>query len=785
MHHWKCLFFASFIFLCHLQANWTTSPNTIDSGSASSSAPLVVDSSGNVTSSWLENYTNVSGDDPQAAFFSISSQQWLPPQPIIQAGAGLATPQLIVDSFGTVTLVWLEFFSENANNSTLFASRSIQGGPWTTPTPLNSLPADVPTNAQIPVSMVVDTQGNVTIAWMEQDITTTNYAIGTARFTSDINASPTLYPFLDGISPSANNNIIPQLVVDQLGYVTAVWQEQIGSGFAVQAARLSPSGSAWSTAVNLNGMSLNANGTITPKMVVDASGIVTVVWQEKSGSQFSVQAARFTPGAGGAGGSWITYPSLAPALSNANGSLTPQIVVDNHGSVTIAAIDANFSVWPSSFAAGSSSWTFPSTPLNSGTAFSLTPLSMVVDQSGVVTILWLNNVSGLFVQAARGFSTSWSAAANLDAGNADGNTPILVVIDAFGTVTTSWMEGSAMQAARFLSGGSSWSDAATLDNGNLYNLILPRIVVGPSGAVTVVWQEALGQTGPYAIQAARFTPGETAWTPPATLDNGSQSPNAFFSSMTQQINMVVDPFDNVTVTWLESALSSSIVVQSARFSAPPVISAISPNQGPTTGGTSVIITGNNFNDVSNVLFGSQSASFQVNNRSQITAISPPGNAGIVDITVVTSNGTSLIGDNDRFTYFQIQPSPPLPPTNLKGFQIIKRHGKHKGVFNILTWNPPSQESSPIIAYRIYEGFESRKLIGIVPNIPPLRFVQHLCKKKKRYIYTVVSVDSSGQESTSAFVIIRRCCKNCKLQNYQKRSHILLNMTPQPKIPIFN
>jgi hypothetical protein len=424
-------------------------------------------------------------------------------------------------------------------------------------------------NEQVPVCMVVDAQGNVTIAWLEQNLNTKNYAIGSARFAADITTPPTLYPFLDGASPNAHNPINPQLVVDQLGYVTAVWQEQTGSGFAVQAARLDPAGSAWSMAVNVNDPSPNANGAIAPGMVVDASGIVTVVWQESTGSQFALQAARFTPGPGGVGGSWVTYTMLAPTLINVQVTLAPALVVDKNGFVTVVAVDTSLAVWTTSFDLDTSSWIAPGSPLNSGTTFSLTPLSMVVDNAGIVTVLWLNNDGGqLFVQAARGFGASWDSAATLNAGNADGNTPLLEVIDTLGNVTTSWMEGASMQAARFGAGGSSWTDAVTLDAGNLYNLILPKVVVGPSGAVTIVWQEGPTLSGSYAIQAAHYTPGQNSWTSATTLDNGTQSPNAYYSSMTQQINMVVDPFDNVTVTWLES-VGSLIVVQAARFLEPP------------------------------------------------------------------------------------------------------------------------------------------------------------------------------------------------------------------------
>lgn len=646
MHYWKYLLFISFFYCFSSQSSWTTSPTTIDSGNASSAASMVVDAQGNVTAAWQEN--NSLGNDPEAAFFSTASQQWLPPQAIQKTDAGLASPQLIVDPFGTVTLIWLEFFSQNANSRTLFASRSTQGGTWTTPVPLNSL--SIPTNANIPISMVVDSVGNVTIAWIEEVISTGNYAIGTARFTSDINASPTLYPFLDGGSPDANDLIRPQLVVDQLGYVTAVWQEQTGSGNAVQAARLDPYGSSWSTPINLNAS--DAYVMMTPQMVVDTSGVVTVVWLE--GIPQSLQAARFTPGVGGAGGSWTTYTSLAPAFSDVYSSITPQIVVDADGSVTVVAVTSGLSVWPSSFTPGESSWTYPASPLNSGTAYVLTPLSLVVDTSGIVTVLWMDSSPGqLYVQASRGFSNSWSTSVNLNSGSASGNTPLLLVIDTSDNVTASWTEGLEMQAARFISIGTSWGTTATLSNADLYLDIPPKMVVSPSGCVTIVWQSDPDSTSTYSIQAARFTPGESSWTLPITLNNGSQVPNAFGSPMTQLIYMVADAFDNVTVTWLENSIATAIV-QAARF-VPPMINSITPNQGSTSGGTIVTINGTDFIDVSHVYFGSLSASFTVINDSKISAISPPGNAGVVDVTVATHMGITPITENNQFTYISSQP----------------------------------------------------------------------------------------------------------------------------------
>jgi len=81
------------------------------------------------------------------------------------------------------------------------------------------------------------------------------------------------------------------------------------------------------------------------------------------------------------------------------------------------------------------------------------------------------------------------------------------------------------------------------------------------------------------------------------------------------------------------------------------VSGISPNSGPAAGGTNVTITGAGFTGAIGVSFGSNAASsFTVDSDTQITAISPAGNSGPVDVTVTTPTGTSATGAADQFTY---------------------------------------------------------------------------------------------------------------------------------------
>ncbi|TPQ15874.1 IPT/TIG domain-containing protein [Streptomyces sporangiiformans] len=74
--------------------------------------------------------------------------------------------------------------------------------------------------------------------------------------------------------------------------------------------------------------------------------------------------------------------------------------------------------------------------------------------------------------------------------------------------------------------------------------------------------------------------------------------------------------------------------------ATPVISAVAPVKGPTSGGNTVTLTGTSFNGATQVRFGNTTAAFAVVSATQITATAPARAAGTANITVVTPGGTS-------------------------------------------------------------------------------------------------------------------------------------------------
>ena len=85
----------------------------------------------------------------------------------------------------------------------------------------------------------------------------------------------------------------------------------------------------------------------------------------------------------------------------------------------------------------------------------------------------------------------------------------------------------------------------------------------------------------------------------------------------------------------------------------PVVTGISPVAGPTTGGTTVTITGSGFTKASYVKFGTvanATGAMTINSDTQITVTSPAQAAGTIDVTVINPVTTSTTSSADKFTY---------------------------------------------------------------------------------------------------------------------------------------
>jgi hypothetical protein len=104
----------------------------------------------------------------------------------------------------------------------------------------------------------------------------------------------------------------------------------------------------------------------------------------------------------------------------------------------------------------------------------------------------------------------------------------------------------------------------------------------------------------------------------------------------------------VTVTVTFNGRSGSLA-NGFTYTAVPAVSSVSPNGGPTGGGTAVTITGANFAAGASVTFGNTAATnVNVTNSTTITAITPAGSAGAVTVTVAVNGQSGSLANG--FTY---------------------------------------------------------------------------------------------------------------------------------------
>jgi uncharacterized Fe-S cluster protein YjdI len=93
------------------------------------------------------------------------------------------------------------------------------------------------------------------------------------------------------------------------------------------------------------------------------------------------------------------------------------------------------------------------------------------------------------------------------------------------------------------------------------------------------------------------------------------------------------------------------------YGPPPTVTSVSPDSGPSAGGTTITITGTGFSDVQYVQVGADNfvppSSFTVDSSTRITAVTPAG-TGPQDVQVDAEYGLNRTSTADKFSYI----SPP-------------------------------------------------------------------------------------------------------------------------------
>jgi hypothetical protein len=260
------------------------------------------------------------------------------------------------------------------------------------------------------------------------------------------------------------------------------------------------------------------------------------------------------------------------------------------------------------------------------------------------------------------------------ASRADGGPVISGVSPDYGPVdggTTVTITGSGFTDATAVNFDSNPAASFTVDSDTSITATSPAGAVGAAD-VTVVADSDTSTTSP----ADQFTyePTVTGVSPAAGPVAGGNSVtitgSGFDSATNVSFGLLTASFVTISDTEIVAAVpaasaadtvdvtvgSSSLGTISATgpsdeysYDQLPTVTGVSPNAGPTAGGTTVTITGTGFTSGATVDFGTTAAPATVTSTTSITASAPAG-TGTQDITVTTPGGISAASTADQFTY---------------------------------------------------------------------------------------------------------------------------------------
>jgi Putative Ig domain/IPT/TIG domain len=265
-------------------------------------------------------------------------------------------------------------------------------------------------------------------------------------------------------------------------------------------------------------------------------------------------------------------------------------------------------------------------------------------ESAVVTLGWTaspeNDVAGYVLSYG---TTSGQLTSTIDVGNTTSYT--FLIPD---PTRVYYLALRAYNTSGLFSGFSnelSTTPIAPLSVTNLAaNASSPQLL----GATVTFSATATGGTGPYQYKwwvsaGTTSTMGRDwstnntfAWTPPAA------GANYTITVWARNASSTIDSFDNPSAKLsLTFAISSAVAA---------TVSSVSPNAGPTGGGTSVTITGTNFVAGATVTLGGTPATdVVVASSTSITARTPARSAGAASVTVTTP-GTQGATLTNGYTY---------------------------------------------------------------------------------------------------------------------------------------
>jgi len=348
--------------------------------------------------------------------------------------------------------------------------------------------------------MVVDMTRTVHVVW-------TDWSNGDIYYTRRENNGTWSSPVNISNNPGTRDR--PQVVVDRSGIVHVVWTDfTTGSGDIYYARR--GSDGTWSSPQNISNTLMES---LNPQLAVDGSGAIHVVWADSTPGPEDIYYAQR-----GSDGTWSSPKNIS---NSSECSRAPQLAVDKGGTVHLmwSESDSNLENGEIFYARRSSNGTWSSPQNISNTPGGSDSQQFVLDESGVIHVVWADGVSDTsdIYYVKQSSDGVWSSPQNIS--NLGHSGAPQLTVDQDRTVHVVWSDpifpsqGNIFYAYRDHDG--VWSSPLNISNESGYPLS-PKIAADASGTLHVMWS-CLNCANSYVSYARRS--GDGTWSEPQNVSN--------------------------------------------------------------------------------------------------------------------------------------------------------------------------------------------------------------------------------------------------------------------------
>jgi hypothetical protein len=410
-----------------------------------------------------------------ASALTVRAQVFSPPKNLSNTPGNSGSPQIVVDGRGNINVVWNDLTPGNLD---IFFIRSTNLG-TTFSTPLN-----LSNNSGTSFSphMVVDSSGNINVVWT--DMTPGNDDVFFSRSTD----GGVTFSAPKNLSNNPGNSFNTGIAVDSSGNINVVWEDATPGNNEIFFSRSSNGGATFSPPQNISNDSGSSEG---PVIALDNVGNINIVWADDTPGPMNHDIFFSHSTDGGA-----TFSPPQNISNNSGNSLFPKIAVDSSGNINVVWEDVtplNFNIFFSRSTNGGAAFSAPQNISNNPGSSDFPQIA--VDSGGNINVVWQDNTPGLisspfdilFSRSSDG--TTFSTPKNLS-NNAGGSFNAQIAVDSDGNINVVWEDNTPGNPeiffSRSINDGTTFSTPQNLSN-NTSSSTNPEIAVDNVGNINVIW----------------------------------------------------------------------------------------------------------------------------------------------------------------------------------------------------------------------------------------------------------------------------------------------------------